>query len=234
MNEAKMKTRRRYAPSSSSRSLPSAPSQALRWPEWPCPMASTPMSCTSGAAGVSTCAGHPHRAASRRHQRVSDLAPGGGRAVRPVDARAAQVIRVDSLWLATEPMDMRAGVAADRKLPHIGAEVWRFCRQSLKPSAPLRRSSPPSDHPSVEQSSSLAVSRWRSARFHSGRFGRRAWCPTAGWLPGGGGWMGCLHSGQWMLLKHQRAKPIPVQDHPPVQPHRRSHDSGRIKFTGLF
>jgi hypothetical protein len=114
MNEAKMKTRRRYAPSSSSRSLPSAPSQALRWPEWPCPMASTPMSCTSGAAGVSTCAGHPHRAASRRHQRVSDLAPGGGRAVRPVDARAAQVIRVDSLWLATEPMDMRAGVGADQ------------------------------------------------------------------------------------------------------------------------
>ena len=33
----------------------------------------------------------------------------GGRAVRPVDARVAQVIRVDALWLATEPLDMRAG-----------------------------------------------------------------------------------------------------------------------------
>src|SRR3546814_6810168 len=31
------------------------------------------------------------------------------RSVRRVDARAAQVIRVDALWLATEPLDMRAG-----------------------------------------------------------------------------------------------------------------------------
>ena len=31
------------------------------------------------------------------------------RALCRVDARAAQVIRVDALWLATEPLDMRAG-----------------------------------------------------------------------------------------------------------------------------
>ncbi len=33
----------------------------------------------------------------------------GGRSLRRVDARADQVIRVDALWLATEPLDMRAG-----------------------------------------------------------------------------------------------------------------------------
>src|SRR6218665_1526389 len=56
-----------------------------------------------------TRAGHPDRAAPRRHQRLSDLALGRSRAVRRVDARAAQVIRIDALWLATEPLDMRAG-----------------------------------------------------------------------------------------------------------------------------
>ncbi|WP_156406415.1 hypothetical protein [Hydrogenophaga sp. Root209] len=29
--------------------------------------------------------------------------------MRRLDASAAQVIRVDALWLATEPLDMRAG-----------------------------------------------------------------------------------------------------------------------------
>ena len=29
--------------------------------------------------------------------------------MRHVDARTAQVIRVDALWLATEPLDMRSG-----------------------------------------------------------------------------------------------------------------------------
>ena len=29
--------------------------------------------------------------------------------MRRVDARAAQVIRVDALWPATEPLDMRTG-----------------------------------------------------------------------------------------------------------------------------
>ncbi|MCW5230500.1 transposase [Verminephrobacter eiseniae] len=61
------------------------------------------------AGGAPTRAGHPDRAAPRRHQRLSDLALGRSRAVRRVDARAAQVIRIDALWLATEPLDMRAG-----------------------------------------------------------------------------------------------------------------------------
>jgi len=34
--------------------------------------------------------------------------------VRGVDARAAAVIRIDAMWLAVEPVDMRAG--ADRLL----------------------------------------------------------------------------------------------------------------------
>src|SRR6218665_793575 len=42
-------------------------------------------------------------------QRLSALALGRSRAVRRVDARAAQVIRIDALWLAPEPLDMRAG-----------------------------------------------------------------------------------------------------------------------------
>src|SRR6218665_3142354 len=66
-------------------------------------------SCAPAAGGAPPRAGHPDRAAPRRHQRRSDLALGRSRAVRRVDARAAQVIRIDALWLATEPLEMRAG-----------------------------------------------------------------------------------------------------------------------------
>jgi transposase len=38
-------------------------------------------------------------------------AVGGGR-LRGLDARAAAVIRVDSVWLAVEPLDMRSGTEA--------------------------------------------------------------------------------------------------------------------------
>jgi transposase len=37
--------------------------------------------------------------------------------MRDVDARAAAMIRIDSLWLAVEPMDMRAG--AERLLARV-------------------------------------------------------------------------------------------------------------------
>jgi transposase len=37
--------------------------------------------------------------------------------VRSLDARAAAVIRIDALWLAVEPVDMRAG--ADRLLARV-------------------------------------------------------------------------------------------------------------------
>jgi transposase len=37
--------------------------------------------------------------------------------MRGLDARAAAVIRIDAMWLAVEPMDMRAG--ADRLLARI-------------------------------------------------------------------------------------------------------------------
>ena len=42
--------------------------------------------------------------------------PGRGR-LRGLAARVAAVIRIDSLWLAVEPMDMRAG--ADRLLASV-------------------------------------------------------------------------------------------------------------------
>lgn len=44
-----------------------------------------------------------------RHQR--GLATGGGHAVGHLDARVAEVLRIEAVWLAVEPMDMRAGAA---------------------------------------------------------------------------------------------------------------------------
>ena len=44
-----------------------------------------------------------------RHQRLADLAGLCGRALRGLDAGLVQMIRIDALWLATEPLDMRAG-----------------------------------------------------------------------------------------------------------------------------
>ena len=41
----------------------------------------------------------------------------GRLAVRGVDARAAAVIRIEAVWLAVEPIDMRAG--ADRLLASV-------------------------------------------------------------------------------------------------------------------
>jgi transposase len=37
------------------------------------------------------------------------MASTGGRALHGLDARAAEVIRIDAVWLATQPLDMRAG-----------------------------------------------------------------------------------------------------------------------------
>lgn len=37
------------------------------------------------------------------------MAGGGGFGLRRLDARAAAVIRVEAVWLATEPLDMRSG-----------------------------------------------------------------------------------------------------------------------------
>src|SRR6185369_3507914 len=56
--------------------------------------------------------GHSHRAAPRRDQHGSHLASGRGGRMRRLDARAAQVIRVDAVWLAVEPLDMRSGTEA--------------------------------------------------------------------------------------------------------------------------
>jgi transposase len=56
-----------------------------------------------------TRARHPHRAAPRRHGGERGLARGTGKRMRRLDARAAAVIRIDAVWLAIDPLDMRAG-----------------------------------------------------------------------------------------------------------------------------
>src|SRR4051812_6309999 len=73
-----------------------------------------------GAAVARRCCGparHPRRTAPRSDRGVGDVAHRGSRAVRRLDARAAAVIRIDAMWLAVEPVDMRAG--ADRLMARI-------------------------------------------------------------------------------------------------------------------
>lgn len=53
----------------------------------------------------------------RRHGRIRVLAHRGRRALRRLDARAVAVIRIDAMWFAAQPADMRAG--ADRLLARI-------------------------------------------------------------------------------------------------------------------
>jgi len=54
-----------------------------------------------------------------------------------LDPRAAAVIRIDAIWLAVEPVDMRAGV--DR--------FWRaWCRSSALPRSTMAISSPMHAH----------------------------------------------------------------------------------------
>lgn len=40
------------------------------------------------------------------------MAGGGRSGLRSLDTRAASVIRVDAVWMAVEPLDMRAGTEA--------------------------------------------------------------------------------------------------------------------------
>jgi hypothetical protein len=59
-----------------------------------------------------TPARHRGRTAPRRGDDEGDLAGGGRSGLRGLDTRAAAVIRVDAVWLAVEPLDMRAGTEA--------------------------------------------------------------------------------------------------------------------------
>ena len=52
---------------------------------------------------------HPHRTSPRAGFGQRQLATERRQRMRSLDARAAAVIRVDALWLAVEPLDMRAG-----------------------------------------------------------------------------------------------------------------------------
>lgn len=63
------------------------------------------------------CAGDPHRTAPRCDSDLGDVAQRCSRRMRRLDARAAAMIRIDAMWLAVEPADMRAG--ADRLLARV-------------------------------------------------------------------------------------------------------------------
>src|SRR5438874_209290 len=85
----------------------------------PCEQASTAIRCAvvAGAdARTISCGGcgRPRRVDSRAAQtwrsgRERHLADLGGRRLRWLAARTAAMIRIDALWLCTQPLDMRAG-----------------------------------------------------------------------------------------------------------------------------
>lgn len=53
--------------------------------------------------------GHPRGTAPRPDHSLRDLAGRGGRRVRTVNPGVAALIRIDAMWLAVEPVDIRAG-----------------------------------------------------------------------------------------------------------------------------
>ena len=59
----------------------------------------------------------PARAQARRSRRERRVANLGGHRLRSVASRAAAMIRIDALWLCTQPLDMRAG--AERLMAHV-------------------------------------------------------------------------------------------------------------------
>src|ERR1019366_692982 len=66
----------------------------------------------SGSRAAHLRARYRSRSAPRCGDDEDHLAAVGGSRVRGMDARAAAVIRVDSVWLAIEPLDMRSGTEA--------------------------------------------------------------------------------------------------------------------------
>src|SRR5437867_6367920 len=77
----------------------------------------------AGTVDARCCCRHPHRTASRHDIGRDHVACIGGDRVRRVDAGAAEVIRIDAVWLAVEPLDMRGGTetALDRVVQVCGA-----------------------------------------------------------------------------------------------------------------
>ena len=72
-------------------------------------VAQTQMPGATGRCASRARASHPDRTQARRHSHQRGLAGRGSRRIRSLDARAAAVIRIDALWLAIDPLDMRAG-----------------------------------------------------------------------------------------------------------------------------
>jgi len=52
---------------------------------------------------------HPHRNSPSRRPDCSGMASRSGSSVRGTSAQSVVMIRIDEIWLATEPLDMRAG-----------------------------------------------------------------------------------------------------------------------------
>ena len=77
---------------------------------------------------------HRSRTAPRRGDDEGHLADVGRGRLRGLDARAAAVIRVDAVWLAVEPLDMRAGTEAA-----LARVVARLRRRAPAPRLPLRQ-----------------------------------------------------------------------------------------------
>ena len=60
---------------------------------------------------------HPARAQARRSRRERGVAGLGSGRLRRAAARAAAMIRIDALWLCTQPLGMRSG--AERLMAHV-------------------------------------------------------------------------------------------------------------------
>jgi transposase len=52
---------------------------------------------------------HSHRTSAHWHHHHAELAHLGSQRLRQLAAGSAAMIRIDAVWLATEPLDMRAG-----------------------------------------------------------------------------------------------------------------------------
>ena len=63
---------------------------------------------------------HPHGTAPRRNQHDHHVVGRSGCGLRGLDARAAAVIRVEAVWLAIDPLDMRSGTeSALARVVHV-------------------------------------------------------------------------------------------------------------------
>src|SRR5262245_44968067 len=88
-----------------------------RCADWPEHRRRVPRTATARYTDTGRAGGHPHRTAPRRHHSQHRLAYRGRWRLRGLAAGVPAVIRIDSVWLAVDPIDMRAG--AERLLARV-------------------------------------------------------------------------------------------------------------------